>query len=460
MLGPGQATRVDQRPAQPRPADRRSRSPTARRAPSCRRPPRTRSSRATARARAAPPAPPRTSRATPAGQRERQRQPTTRTRRATERTASTRPRPTRRRRAARPTQPVRRDRASRRRRRRRRPARARRRRQACPRRTRPRLRRRSRRYLGITQKDITRRHRHVPDLGLDGSRPPTRARAARAAAGLRPGRSRSPQELGRRPARRWSRATCARAPPPLGCARAALPRPALAAPPPGPARQRRGPLDADARRAADPGRRHRAAVAARARASSRRQQEGAAGTRRGDRRPAPERRRPAAARLAGRGLLAPCRRSDAAVGPPEPARGARRRGRGTSRRAARPRSWRSRSGSELSAEVFKLPRGPRRSTSSCSRSPPSTTCRAEEKQVVLEEFWAIAQAQDFIVAGRHRVRQGRPRARARRREGARDHGPPVELHPASRRSSSCARSSRSRSTTSCRTSTRRRSRSC
>ena len=231
-----------------------------------------------------------------------------------------------------------------------------------------------------------------------------------------------------------------------------LPRPALAAPAAGPARQCRGALDADARRAPDSRGRHRACRRDRARASSRRS------TRRRCR--VASRRSPGNGRATSRSSCAagwqrtprPCRKSaaDCRACSRSPAPRS-----GTSRPVARPRSSRSRSGSELSAEVFKL-LGPE-----------------EIDELVLE----IA-ALDNVVrrgeagrprgvlgdrpgpelhrAGRHRVRQGRPRARARRREGARDHGPPVELHPAVARSSSCAASTRSRSTTSCRTSTRRR----
>ena len=59
----------------------------------------------------------------------------------------------------------------------------------------------------------------------------------------------------------------------------------------------------------------------------------------------------------------------------------------------------------------------------------------------MEEFCDVAQAQDFIVAGRHRLRQGRARAGARRLQGASRSWAACRATSGSRRSSSCAASS-------------------
>ena len=161
------------------------------------------------------------------------------------------------------------------------------------------------------------------------------------------------------------------------CARADLPRPALAAPAAGPARQRRGALDADARRSADPRRRHRAAVGTepgRARRRSTRRRCRAASRSSPGNRPATSRsscaagwqRTPEAVPDERSNLTATCSRSPA----PRP---------GTVLAASQGRDPRARARPRAAPPRSSSTCAPRRSTSSCSRSPRSTTCRARRE---------------------------------------------------------------------------------
>ena len=195
--GPG--PRVDQRPAQPRHADREADHLRQDRDARCSSPRRRRTlkgtaSGATRRRRHRR----RTSRATPRRRRA-ARRPTTRTRRATSRTASTRPSPTRRRPAGRPRTCSSRSRSTTPAARLRRPGRARRR---C-RRAHEGPDRGCEGGRGLPRHHAEghqRGHRHVPDLGLDARVPDQLERLERRR--LRPV-LRGREELGRRPTRRW-----------------------------------------------------------------------------------------------------------------------------------------------------------------------------------------------------------------------------------------------------------------
>ena len=134
-----------------------------------------------------------------------------------------------------------------------------------------------------------------------------------------------------------------------------------------------------------------------------------------------------------------------------------------------PASWSRRRGSprrkaaimaslsaRTSAEVFQHLRRTR-STSSCSRSRPRRR-RPAGAQARDGGVLGGRAGPGLRVPGRHRVREGDPRAGGRRRAGDRDHGPAVDLHPRHAVRVPAQGSTRSRSSTSCSTSTRRRSR--
>ena len=203
-------------------------------------------------------------------------------------------------------------------------------------------------------------------------------------------------------------------------------RPALAEAAPGAARQRRGTLDADAR----PRRRSRSTTSrcrpARRRPSSRPR------TRRPCR--AGSRRSPASARATSRSSCAagsprtrrPWRRNEAACPSLLEEPGAENVHIPSRRKAA---ILALALGSELSAEVFKF-LGPEEIDELVLEIAALDNVSADEKQVVLAGVLDGRTGPGLHQPGRHRLREGRPRARARRREGARDHGAPVELHPA------------------------------